>query len=87
MLKSGCDQGMTWLLAKIRHNLMTVLNCSSRIFNSLGALSKSPSYASVIKLLRTSDLAVSYFRWEGRCFEVISIIHGFLFFKIKLGGC
>lgn len=78
---------MIWFLVKIRYNLMIVLNCSLRIFNSLGVLFKFFSYVLVIKLLRIFDLVVLYFRWEGRCFEVIFIIYGFLFFKIKFGGC
>lgn len=53
-------------------------------FKSLGALSNFFSYVSVIKLLRTSDLAVLYLGWEERCFEMIFIIHGFFFFEIKL---
>lgn len=56
-------------------------------FKSLGALSNFSSYVSVIKLLRTSELAVLYLGWEERCFEIISIIHGFFFLEIKPRVC
>lgn len=53
-------------------------------FKSLSALSNFFSYVSVMKLLRTSDLAVLYLGWEEKCFQSFPSFMVSSFLKLNL---